>query len=572
VRELTIAAVRVEAVRGPTGRFPYPVQWQVVPLNVYREPAEAPGEPDPAQTVEALYVRITTRQGPEGLYGPVDPAAAWPLTQILAPFLVGQDALAGATLWDKMQRLDRHSRHGHLKLAIGAADNALWDLRGRAFDAPVWQLLGGSGRASVPAYVSTLGAPHDTSSVRALARELAEAGFSGQKWFPAHGPGSGAAGLRANITLAETVRDAVGPDVPVMFDAFMSWDLPYAISWCQQVAAIRPAWLEEPFAPAQVDAFAALRDKTTIPLAAGEHLYDRQDVLPFLSQRLLTVVQADPEWCGGVTELTRITALAETFGVPVIPHGHGLHAAIHVVASQSPGTCPMTEYLYRIAPGRHRFEAAPPEPADGAFPLPRRPGFGIELNDGAITSRGPWDGRLQEPPGQAAHPGRWGWAVTAYRCRWPTHQASKWSGSHRPRWGLQHRDGSGAHRPRKWVVGEPPTHVGSGSGERAGGAGGGLAEGGDGGDDQVPEAGGVQGDGDLSIGLAAGDVMQVGYGGAAGQGAGELYGDVRFNRGDDGWVDDAGHRDRVVQWGRLEAEYLAVAGGEEAEQVDADPG
>jgi L-rhamnonate dehydratase len=402
VRELTIAAVRVEAVRGPTGRFPYPVQWQAVPLNVYREPAEAPGEPDPAQTVEALYVRITTRQGPEGLYGPVDPAAAWPLTQILAPFLVGQDALAGATLWDKMQRLDRHSRHGHLKLAISAADNALWDLRGRAFEAPVWQLLGGSGRTSVPAYVSTLGAPHDTGAVRALAQQLAEAGFAGQKWFPTHGRASGEAGLRANITLAETVRDAVGPDVPVMFDAFMSWDLPYAISWCQQVAAVRPAWLEEPFAPAQVDAFAALRDKTTIPLAAGEHLYDRQDVLPFLNQRLLTVVQADPEWCGGVTELSRICALAETFGVPVIPHGHGLHAAIHVVASQSPGTCPMTEYLYRIAPGRHRFEAAPPEPAGGAFPLPRRPGFGIELNDDAITSRGPWDGRLPEPAAQAA--------------------------------------------------------------------------------------------------------------------------------------------------------------------------
>ena len=97
MRELTIAEVQVEVVRGPAGRFPYPVQWQAVPLDVYRapgEPAEAPGEPDPAQTVEALYVRITTRQGPEGLYGPVDPAAAWSLTQILAPFLAGQDALA----------------------------------------------------------------------------------------------------------------------------------------------------------------------------------------------------------------------------------------------------------------------------------------------------------------------------------------------------------------------------------------------------------------------------------------------------------------------------------------------
>lgn len=393
MRELTIAAVEVEAVYGPAGRFPYPELWQVLPLDVYRspgEPAEAPGEPDPGQIVEALYLRITTRQGPLGLYGPVDPVAAWPLTRVLAPFLAGQDALAHAVLWDKMARLDRHSRHGHLKMAISAVDNALWDLRGRAFDAPVWQLLGGSGRVSVPAYVSTLGAPHDPATVRALAQELAAAGFSGQKWFMAHGRADGAEGMRANINLAQVVRDAAGPDVPLMFDAFMSWDLPYAISWCLAVASARPAWLEEPFAPGQVATYAALRDKTAIPLAAGEHLYDRQELLPFLSQRLLTVVQADPEWCGGVTELTRICALAETFGVPVIPHGHGLHAAIHVVASQSPGTCPMTEYLYRIMPGRHRFEAAPPEPVRGAFALPEGPGFGIELSNDLITSRRPW--------------------------------------------------------------------------------------------------------------------------------------------------------------------------------------
>src|SRR6266496_6692265 len=173
VRELTIAAVEVEAVCGPAGRFPYPALRQVLPLDVYRspgEPAETGGEPDPGQTVEALYLKITTRQGPQGLYGPVDPVAAWPLTRVLAPFLTGQDALAHAALWDKMARLDRHSRHGHLKMAISAVDNALWDLRGRAFDAPVWQLLGGSGRASVPAYVSTLGAPHDAAAVRSLPR------------------------------------------------------------------------------------------------------------------------------------------------------------------------------------------------------------------------------------------------------------------------------------------------------------------------------------------------------------------------------------------------------------------
>jgi L-rhamnonate dehydratase len=393
VRELRITAVEVEAVSGPAGRFPVSRQRQVVPLDVYRDPGqpvESPREPDPDEIVEALYLTIRTQQGPHGLYGPIDAVAAWPLLEVLAPFLVGRDALAGATLWDQMQRLDRHARHGHLKMAISAADNALWDLRGRAFDAPVWQLLGGSGRKSIPAYASTLGTPHEAEVIGQVARELADEGFAGQKWFLARGRADGAEGLRASITLAQTARAAVGPDVPLMFDAFMGLDLPYAIAWCQAVEEFRPAWLEEPFAPSQVQGYAALRDKTTIPLAGGEHLYDRLDVLPFLSERILSVIQADPEWCGGVTELSRICSLAETFGVQVIPHGHGLHAALHVIASQSPGTCPMAEYLFRVMPARHRFEAAPPQPVKGAFALPQGAGFGIRLSEDAISSRRPW--------------------------------------------------------------------------------------------------------------------------------------------------------------------------------------
>jgi L-alanine-DL-glutamate epimerase-like enolase superfamily enzyme len=127
-----------------------------------------------------------------------------------------------------------------------------------------------------------------------------------------------------------------------------------------------------------------------VPLSAGEHLYDRDDVLPFLREGLLGVLQTDPEWCGGVTELVRICALAETFGVPVIPHGHALHAALHVVASQSPAVCPMAEYLMRSMPDRYHFEVSPPAPAGGHFELPRRPGFGIELDDAKIDSRRVW--------------------------------------------------------------------------------------------------------------------------------------------------------------------------------------
>lgn len=392
--DMTISSVEVRAVRGPRpAPLPGPDQSQVKPLHVYPEHRPAPGaaRPAPSEWAESLYLRIGTDAGPYGFYGPIDREAAWPVMNLYADFLIGQDPLAGTIVWDKLYRLDRHSRHGHLKIALSAVDNALWDLRGRVYGAPVWRLLGGSARTRVPAYASTLGTPLDQDTVTDTARRLAEEGFAAQKWFLGHGPGEGWEGVRADVALAETVRDALGPGAELMFDAFMGLDLHHATTWAREVEGLRPRWFEEPFSPTQYAAFTELHRATRVPLAAGEHLYDRADVLPYLRDGVLSVLQTDPEWCGGVTELVRICALAESYGVPVIPHGHGLHAALHVVASQPPGTCPMVEYLFRHMPVRHHFELAPPTPVNGAFPLPTAPGFGIELDETKIDSVREWN-------------------------------------------------------------------------------------------------------------------------------------------------------------------------------------
>nr|WP_308036222.1 MULTISPECIES: enolase C-terminal domain-like protein [Streptomyces violaceusniger group] len=164
------------------------------------------------------------------------------------------------------------------------------------------------------------------------------------------------------------------------------WDLPYARAWCARVEHLRPDWLEEPFPAAAVPSFAQLCSSTTIPLAAGEHLYDRYDLLPFLQKGLLSVVQVDPEWCGGVTEVVRMCAMAEPFGVQVFPHGHGIHAALHIVASQSPQLCPSVEYLYRFTPEKHYFEVEALVPKGGVIPLPTRPGFGIDIDEDRVET------------------------------------------------------------------------------------------------------------------------------------------------------------------------------------------
>ncbi len=360
-------------------------QHQVRPIHIYDEHRPAPyreGESKPGVIpVTALYLKIRTDAGLEGIYGPIDREAAIVVDRELKGFLAGKDPLAGESLWDQMHRSNRHSRAGHFMMAISAVDNALWDLRGRYFNAPVYRLLGGPTRASVEAYGSCLGFSVEPEAVRRRSVELLKQGFRHQKWFIAYGPGDGPAGLAKNVELLRTLRESLGEDAEIMFDAFMGWQLDYAIAWAKQVERFRPRWIEEAFPMDQLDSFVRLRRNTSVPVATGEHFYGRWEVHEFLRAGAISVVQADPEWCGGVTELVKICTLASVHDAQVIPHGHSLHAALHVVASQPPMTCPLVEYLINKMSYYYYFEKHAVRPVDGRIALPDRPGFGIELDE-----------------------------------------------------------------------------------------------------------------------------------------------------------------------------------------------
>ncbi|HSB60859.1 MAG TPA: enolase C-terminal domain-like protein [Vicinamibacteria bacterium] len=389
---LTISDVETWQLTGSRQTEGIARQSQVQPLHVYPEHALGPYPRDPRVPREtrehrALYLKIRTSAGVEGLYGAVDPEAAVVVERQLKGFLVGKDPLAVEALWDKLYRLNRHSRAGHYMMALSAVDNALWDLAGRRFGVPVYRLLGGPTRPSVEAYASCLGDPVEPELVAKRCVELKEQGFSHQKWFFAHGPSRGTSGLLANVALVRTLREALGDDYEIMFDAFNGWDLGYAKRWAALAERYRPLWIEEPFSSEKLDSFAELRRSTSIPVATGEHFYGRWEVNRFLRRDALDVVQADPEWCGGVSELVKICALASAGDVHVVPHGHNIHAAIHVVASQSPLTCPLVEYLVHFKPGKAHFEKEPLVPVGGRIALPTRPGFGIELDESKIQKR-----------------------------------------------------------------------------------------------------------------------------------------------------------------------------------------
>src|SRR3569833_399248 len=366
-------------------------QQQVNPEDVYDSLRPAPYKDQPSGRKEvrtsAVYLRIRTSSGVEGLYGPIEKVAAMVVQTELRPFLLGKDALAGETLWDQMYRSNRHSRDGLFMMAISAVDNTLWDIRGRHYGVPVYRLLGGPTRAAVEMYASCLGFSLEPEAVRTRALALQSEGYRYQKWFMAYGPGSGPEGMRKNVDLVRILRETLGDDAELMFDAYSGWDQGYTLEWARQVERYRPRWIEEPTLPVKIESFVAMRRSTTVPIASGEHFYGRWEVERYLQAGALSVVQADPEWCGGTSELVRIGTVASLHDVPVIPHGHSLRAAIHNIASQSPLTFLLGEFLINKMRHNNHNKNKHQKPERAHIALPTGPGFNVQLDPGRVESQ-----------------------------------------------------------------------------------------------------------------------------------------------------------------------------------------
>jgi L-rhamnonate dehydratase len=370
-------------------------QYQVNPLHVYDELRPKPyrNSPTPGTRnapASALYLKLRTAEGLDGLYGPIDREAAIVVLEQLKSVVVGKDALAGETLWDQMHRSNRHSRAGTFMMAISALDNAIWDLRGRYFKTPVYRLLGGPTRPAVEAYASCLGHSLEPEAMQRKAKQFKDEGYRYEKWFMGYGPGDGPEGMRKNVEMVRLLREAVGDDVDLMFDAYSGWDYNYALQWAKQVEKYRPKWIEEAFHPEKIESFAQLRRAINFPVASGEHFYGRWEVERYLGAGAINVVQADPEWCGGASELVKICTVASIHDAQVIPHGHSIHAALHVIASQSPMTCPLAENLILKMSSYYHFEKDAPRPVQGKFALPTRPGFGIEFDPAKVEKQSPF--------------------------------------------------------------------------------------------------------------------------------------------------------------------------------------
>ena len=309
----------------------------------------------------------------------------------LSRLLLGENPLEVEGLWERMFRSTiPYGRKGIALMAISAIDIALWDLAGRSLGKPVYELLGGPVRSSIPVYASALH-PVDPQKVRQEAETYVEAGYTAMKArFPC-GPGDGPAGMIRNEEHIRNIRETIGPGVDLMADAYMGWNLHYAVRMCRRLEKYDLAWVEEPLLPDDLAGYAKLRRETPIPISAGEHEYTRWGFQQIIDAEALDILQPDLRRCGGFTEAKKIAALAVSAGLTLIPHAYGI-THLHFVAATP--CCPMAEHFplpcWDDPPGGD-FEPTflgEPTPAGGCVVLSDEPGLGgVTVNPKLLAVR-----------------------------------------------------------------------------------------------------------------------------------------------------------------------------------------
>ena len=360
------------------------------PESIYPELAADPMWPvdtasGPPYPVRARFLLIDTDAGATGICGSVGGEDIAIIERYFADLLIGEDPHAVERIWDKMYRHAIHGRKGTPMMALSKVDLALWDLKGKLLGAPVYQLLGGPSRDRIRAYASMLGFSVEPNKVIERTRHFLAQGFTAFKWFLPCAPKDGEAGIRRNLEVIRAAREAAGPDADLMFDAWSSWSVPYTMRMVELSAAYRPTWFEEPVLADLIPQYAELRRRVNgVFIAGGEHEYTRWGIKALLDAEAVHILQPDVTWAGGLTEMTKICALASAYDIPVIPH-HGGWPSTHLIASQALTTCPMQEWLFQVGRLANVFYKHKLAPLDGHIALPTAPGLGMDMADEGLT-------------------------------------------------------------------------------------------------------------------------------------------------------------------------------------------
>jgi L-alanine-DL-glutamate epimerase-like enolase superfamily enzyme len=324
-------------------------------------------------------VRIHTDEGVTGLGLGATSDVAGAAIEHLKPLLIGQNPLDHERLWHAMWVPKLIGRRGLTTRAISAIDIALWDLKAKVANMPLYRLLGGYADR-VPTYIAG-GYYEEGKGLRELAREMEENVELGARAVKMK---VGAVSLAEDVARVKAVRDAVGPDVKVMVDANCAYRYYQAIQLAKRIEEYDIYWFEEPVAPDDYDGHARLAAQTSIPIATGENEYTRYGFRDLIERGAAAILNADAQVLGGVTEFMKVAALAQAHDLDVAPHGNQ-NVHVHLVSAISNGL--IVEY-YRDSVDpmwRTMFRDLLMLNPDGTLSPPDRPGLGVEINEPALA-------------------------------------------------------------------------------------------------------------------------------------------------------------------------------------------
>jgi len=340
-------------------------------------------------------VKVTTDTGIVGwgestLEG--KPKSTMGATEELAEYLIGKDPLRIEHHWQHIYRSAFFRGGNVLMSALSGIDHALWDIAGKHYGVPVYQLLGGPTRDRVRVYAHW-GIHDRTEKGLEIARDRLDVlrKFGGYMAFKA-GPGGK---WRAHeppsmiddfVARANLMREWVGPDVELAFDFHGKMTPAMAIEICHELKGMRPMFVEEPVPQENVDALKLVSDHVPFPIATGERLLSRWEFRTIFEKQACAYIQPDVAHAGGISEVKRIANMAEVYYIHIMPHcaigALALSACMHVDAA-------VPNFLIQESTGPHQLAGAVQlswKLADGFFELPTVPGLGVEVDEKEIAT------------------------------------------------------------------------------------------------------------------------------------------------------------------------------------------
>jgi L-rhamnonate dehydratase len=334
------------------------------------------------ESVGMVVVRVVTDQGLIGIGVTYNEVGGESIRELikrnLAPKLIGRDPFETEVIWEELFHYIRGvGRKGLAFCALSVLDIALWDLKGKILNIPLYKLLGGN-KKRIPIYASGGWTSYSEDELVAEALEMVARGY---KMIKLKVGVKGGQCPNEDVARIKRIRQEIGDDIGLMVDANNVWKAATAIQVANKLRDCDIYLFEEPVMADDIGGLARFKAGTDIPLGTGEHEYTKYGIRDLVMANAVDVVQLDVARCGGFTEMLKIIAITQAWNLSFAPHAFE-HMHMHLVSAASNGL--FLERLFLFEELTELVFLNPPTPKDGYLEISDLPGLGLELNIQAI--------------------------------------------------------------------------------------------------------------------------------------------------------------------------------------------